>query len=72
MGIRFYKPYTPGTRTLSQLNFEEITKKKSEKSLTSGFSRPKGRNNKGLITVRHRGGGHKRRYRQIDFFHFQF
>lgn len=67
MGIRFFKPYTPGTRTLSQLNFEEVTKKHAEKSLTSGFKRSKGRNNKGVITIRHRGGGHKRRYRHIDF-----
>ena len=67
MGIRFYKPYTPGTRKRSVSKFTEITKMKPEKTLTSWHKRPKGRNNKGIITIRHRGGGHKKLYRQIDF-----
>lgn len=67
MGIRFFKPYTPGTRNFSRLDFLEVTKRTPEKSLTQGYSRSKGRNNKGVITIRHRGGGHKRRYRLIDF-----
>ena len=67
MGIRFYKPYTPGTRNFSRVDFDEITKNYPEKKLISKLHRSKGRNNKGTITVRHRGGGHKRRYRKIDF-----
>lgn len=67
MGIRFYKPYTPGTRNRSVLTFKEMTSISPEKSLTHGFHRSKGRNNRGIITMRHRGGGHKRVYRQIDF-----
>ncbi len=67
MGIRFYKPYTPGTRSRSVSDFNEITHKVPEKTLICSNSRAKGRNNKGIITSRHRGGGHKRLYRQIDF-----
>lgn len=68
MGIRFYKPYTSGTRSRSVSDFNEISLKTSpEKSLTFGFYRSKGRNNRGIITNRHRGGGHKRLYRLIDF-----
>lgn len=67
MAIRFFKAATPGTRHGSVLDFSEITSKKPEKSLTSGWSRSKGRNNRGIITSRHRGGGHKRLYRDIDF-----
>jgi len=67
MGIRFYKAYTPGTRHRSVSEFIEITKTKAEKSLTSGLQRSQGRNNRGVITSRHRGGGHKRLYRKIDF-----
>ncbi len=67
MGIRFYRPTTPGTRTLAVSDFSEITKDKPEKSLTKSRHRPKGRNNRGVITCRHRGGGHKRLYRQVDF-----
>lgn len=67
MGIRFYKAYTPGTRHRSVSEFIEITSIKSEKSLTSWLNRSQGRNNRGIITSRHRGGGHKRLYRQIDF-----
>jgi large subunit ribosomal protein L2 len=67
MGIRIYKPYTPGTRNKSVLDFSNLSKKEPEKSLTVSNHRAKGRNNKGRITIRHRGGGHKRRYRLIDF-----
>ena len=67
MGIRFYRAYTPGTRNRSVSDFQEITKSKPEKSLTSSNHRARGRNNRGVITSKQRGGGHKRLYRQIDF-----
>nr|YP_010020401.1 50S ribosomal protein L2 [Ulva fenestrata]QOK35320.1 50S ribosomal protein L2 [Ulva fenestrata] len=67
MGIRFYKPYTSGTRSRSVSDFNEITNVSPEKSLTFWLFRSKGRNNRGVITSRHRGGGHKRLYRLIDF-----
>lgn len=69
MGIRFLQAYTPGTRNRSVSDFSELTDKKSgpEKTLTLSLQRSKGRNNRGIITCRHRGGGHKRLYRQIDF-----
>jgi large subunit ribosomal protein L2 len=67
MSIRFYKSYTPGTRTRVLSAFSEITKNKPEKSLIKSNHRKKGRNNRGVITIRHRGGGHKKRYRLIDF-----
>jgi large subunit ribosomal protein L2 len=67
MGIRFYRAYTPGTRNRSVSDFQEITKSKPEKSLTSSNHRARGRNNRGVITSQQRGGGHKRLYRQIDF-----
>ncbi|RMF62665.1 MAG: 50S ribosomal protein L2 [Cyanobacteria bacterium J069] len=67
MGIRTYRPYTPGTRERSVSDFAEITRSEPEKSLTRSVHRPKGRNNRGVITCRHRGGGHKRLYRVIDF-----
>jgi len=67
MPIKIYKPYTPSTRNKSVLDFSSLTKKKSEKSLTVANHRAKGRNNKGRITIRHKGGGHKRLYRLIDF-----
>ena len=67
MSIRLYKSYTPGTRHRALSAFTEITKAKPEKSLIRKNHRNKGRNNRGVITIRHRGGGHKRRYRQIDF-----
>ena len=67
MGIRLYKSYTPGTRHRALSAFTEITKVKPEKSLLQKNHRCKGRNNRGIITIRHRGGGHKRRYRIIDF-----
>ena len=67
MSIRLYKSYTPGTRHRALSAFTEITKAKPEKSLLQKNHRSKGRNNRGIITIRHRGGGHKRRYRMIDF-----
>ena len=67
MSIRIYKSYTPGTRNRALSAFSEITKSKPEKSLIKKNHRNKGRNNRGVITIRHRGGGHKRRYRIIDF-----
>lgn len=67
MGIRSYRPMTPGTRQASVSDFSEITKTTPEKSLTKYKHRKKGRNNRGVITSRRRGGGHKRLYRQIDF-----
>ena len=67
MAIRLYKSYTPGTRNRALSAFSEITKTKPEKSLIRKNHRNKGRNNRGVITIRHRGGGHKKRYRLIDF-----
>jgi large subunit ribosomal protein L2 len=67
MSIRLYKSYTPGTRNRALSAFTEITKTNPEKSLIQKNHRNKGRNNRGVITIRHRGGGHKRRYRIIDF-----
>ena len=67
MGIRSYKPYTSSTRQQSVSDFAEVTKDRPEKSLVGKKHRAKGRNNRGVITCRHRGGGHKRRYRMIDF-----
>jgi len=67
MSIRLYKSYTPGTRNRALLTFSEITTNKPEKSLIRKNHRKKGRNNRGFITIRHRGGGHKKRYRLIDF-----
>ncbi len=69
MGIRFYKPTSPGRRGASVSDFAEITdrKKKPEKSLLIRFKKKGGRNFQGKITTRHRGGGHKRMYRLIDF-----
>jgi large subunit ribosomal protein L2 len=67
MAIRLYNSYTPGTRNRSLSDFSEITKNKPEKTLIRKNHRNKGRNNRGVITIRHRGGGHKRLYRLIDF-----
>ncbi|MBR8838482.1 MAG: 50S ribosomal protein L2 [Stigonema ocellatum SAG 48.90 = DSM 106950] len=67
MGTRSYRPYTPSSRQVTISDFAEITKTEPEKSLTVHVHRAKGRNNQGRITVRHRGGGHKRLYRIIDF-----
>jgi len=67
MGIHILNPCTPGTRNRSVSDFTELTCTKPEKKLTSYYQRAKGRNNRGIITCRHRGGGHKRLYRAIDF-----
>jgi large subunit ribosomal protein L2 len=67
MGLKTYKPKTPGLRYRSVLTFEEITRDKPEKSLIRPLKKSGGRNNNGHITIRHRGGGHKRVYRIIDF-----
>ncbi|MBC8291535.1 MAG: 50S ribosomal protein L2 [Proteobacteria bacterium] len=67
MAIKTYKPTSPGRRFQTSLDFEEITRSTPEKSLTSGKHRSGGRNVNGRITMRHRGGGHKRRYRLVDF-----
>ncbi|HEX9739130.1 MAG TPA: 50S ribosomal protein L2 [Ignavibacteriaceae bacterium] len=67
MAIRKLKPVTPGTRFRSNSSFEEITKTEPEKSLTIALRKSGGRNNHGRMTARHIGGGHKRRYRIIDF-----
>ena len=60
MSIRLYKAYTPGTRNRALSAFSEITTDKPEKSLVKKNHRNKGRNNRGVITIRHRGGGHKK------------
>jgi large subunit ribosomal protein L2 len=67
MAIRKYKPTTPARRGASVSAFDTITKDRPEKALTAKLSRKAGRNSYGRITSRHRGGGHKRRYRVIDF-----
>jgi large subunit ribosomal protein L2 len=67
MGIRIYRPYTPSTRQKTVSDFAEITTNEPEKSLTGSRHRKKGRNNRGIITSRRRGGGHKRLYREVDF-----
>lgn len=67
MAVKTYKPTTPGRRGMSVADFSVLSKKKPEKSLLAGKKRCSGRDNKGKISVRHRGGGHKRKYRMIDF-----
>ena len=67
MGIRIIKPTTPGNRFSTRSDFEHITTDQPEKKLTTALRKSGGRNNNGRITVRHRGGGHRRRYRIIDF-----
>ena len=67
MGIKNFNPYTPSRRHMTSLDFNEITKSTPEKSLVVSLSKTAGRNNQGKITVRHRGGGSKRKYRIIDF-----
>jgi large subunit ribosomal protein L2 len=67
MAVRKYKPTSPARRSMSVSTFEEITKKKPEKSLVEPLKKHAGRNNRGRITTRHRGGGAKRHYRIIDF-----
>jgi len=67
MGIKKFKPTSPGRRQMTVSTFEEITTSTPEKSLLAPLSKNAGRNNQGKITVRHQGGGHKRKYRIIDF-----
>ena len=67
MAIKKYKPTSPGRRFATYLRHEAVTKSEPEKSLVEPLTRKGGRNNKGRITTRHQGGGHKRRYRVIDF-----
>ncbi|MBL8116955.1 MAG: 50S ribosomal protein L2 [Anaerolineae bacterium] len=67
MAVKVYKPTSAGRRGMTGHSFEEITKSKPERALTEALRKRGGRNNSGRVTVRHRGGGHKRRYRIIDF-----
>ncbi|MCS6836429.1 MAG: 50S ribosomal protein L2 [Anaerolineae bacterium] len=67
MPIKAYKPTSAGRRGMTGYTFEEITKSEPERSLTEALRKSGGRNNTGRVTVRHRGGGHRRRYRIIDF-----
>ena len=67
MAVRKFKPTSPGRRFMSVSDFGEVTKSEPEKSLLAPVSKKGGRNNNGRITTRHQGGGHKRRYRMIDF-----
>jgi len=67
MPIKVFKPTSPGRRDMSGQTFEEVTRTTPEPSLTRGLRKHAGRNFRGKITIRHRGGGHKRRYREIDF-----
>ncbi len=67
MGIKKYKPTSDGRRFMSGSDFSEVTRKGPERSLLAPLKKNGGRNNRGRLTVRHRGGGHKRRYRIIDF-----
>src|ERR671932_2116364 len=67
MPVKTYKPTSPGRRGMSVSTFEEVTKTRPERSLTEPLKKTAGRNNNGRITTRHRGGGHKRLYRIIDW-----
>ena len=67
MGIRYLKSVTPGSRFASRSDFTELTTDTPHKQLTRALKKSGGRNNRGRITIRRRGGGHKRRYRIIDF-----
>ena len=67
MGIKKFRPTTPSRRFITGSDFSEVTSKRPEKSLIAKQSKNGGRNNNGRITARHRGGGHKRRYRIVDF-----
>jgi large subunit ribosomal protein L2 len=67
VAVRKYKPTSPGRRDMMVADFANVTRKKPERSLTTGITKTGGRNNAGRITSYQRGGGHKRRYRQIDF-----
>ena len=67
MGIKSYNPYTPSRRNMTGSDFSEITKNEPEKSLVVALPKHSGRNNQGKITVRHHGGGAKKKYRMVDF-----
>ena len=67
MSLKYYKPTSPGRRSMIGADFSEITRSRPEKSLTKGQVDHAGRNNRGRITTRFHGGGHKQRYRVIDF-----
>jgi large subunit ribosomal protein L2 len=67
MALKSFKPTSPGRRTMTVSTFEEVTRREPEKSLTVALKKKGGRNSQGRLTVRHQGGGHKRRYRIIDF-----
>jgi large subunit ribosomal protein L2 len=67
VGIKIFKPTSPGRRFMTGLDFEDVTRDTPEKSLLRPIAKSGGRNNNGRITTRHRGGGHKRRYRIVDF-----
>ncbi|MFH1620060.1 MAG: 50S ribosomal protein L2, partial [bacterium] len=67
MPVKSFKPYTPSRRTITVADFSEITRTVPEKSLTKGLRKKGGRNNTGMLMVRHHGGGHKRAYRMMDF-----
>ncbi len=67
MAIKIYRPTSPGRRGMSSTAYTDVTRREPERSLLAPLSKSGGRNNRGKMTVRHRGGGHKRRYRLIDF-----
>ncbi|OGS12138.1 MAG: 50S ribosomal protein L2 [Elusimicrobia bacterium RIFOXYA2_FULL_58_8] len=67
MPVKSFNPYTPSRRTIQIADFSEITKTTPEKKLSTGMRKHGGRNNTGMVMVRHHGGGHRRRYREIDF-----
>ncbi|HET6370585.1 MAG TPA: 50S ribosomal protein L2 [Nitrospiria bacterium] len=67
MGVKNYKPTSPGRRAMSGLTYDEVTKKRPEKGLMQSHPSSGGRNSRGKVTIRHRGGGHKRAYRVVDF-----
>ena len=67
MGVKKFKPTSNGRRFMTGSDFAEVTTDRPERSLVEPLTKSGGRNNRGRITVRHRGGGHKRRYRRIDF-----
>ena len=71
MGIKTYNPYTPSRRNMTGSDFSEVTKKTPEKSLVVSLAKNAGRNNQGKITVRHRGGGNRKKYRIVDFKRFK-
>ena len=67
MAVKSFKPYSAGRRFMTVASFDEVTTDKPEKSLVVSLNKTGGRNQQGRLTVRHQGGGHKRRYRIIDF-----